>query len=1293
MSSFTQERFNRDERVRNLEEERKEENLKNDAIVERMVSELQKQAPKLAIPTMVTKIIAKNNSDTLTKATQGFTPEQLKQLEQINTKASTKSGVLDSLEGSPFTKYIGEIAGALGVVQQIASSKAKAKESVTISDNLTKSIYHLQNGGKMSDITGALGAGNLKSMMGSAGAISAGSWLYDMATTGKVSDLTSTSLAFSNPGMMASHLAGGIGGLGSTVGSIGGGVLSGAGSLTGIKSLGTAGKALSTLDPTVATLLGTASVIGISIGANKIMNNLIKNSPLNGNKREKRWNLNHSVIKAMDNPVSMANYVQANNVLKQLQSQNTLSPAEAQMIGKLNEIAFYTSSLHDIYETIANKGTKDRNSSTRTLNKIDEDQLTKDMSGKELQNLFKDGKLTSGQISFLRMMEGMKYITDVFNPGTYIRSLSGKDTAPGQFKLREALAQNDPNGARKEFARMSNITLADVDLLHADIKERIASADNTFEGRLLATGIYSNLFLQLIATKMVEANSKSKNGRSGLIGELARLQEEQDARAREQYSLITDGMIKPVMKWMSNVPGLSALVPALHATNYIISTGTKAISGLSEFITNPSQGIKGMFSGITDMWRNTKDSIIDNLKPDEIKNENSIRTRIGAKALSLEDRANMYIANELPKDMQKLQWLMGSTEKAKVQDKYTGEFVDPEELKKRYSRMRRHIKRMTYDEKESDSYLDEFKNWGLKKVFGIKTKDIRESSLKNYSHVNDLLSELDGSDINPQTQSIDLKSRLNSTSTSIGSFSQIDSNIEKIKKINIGLENQYYMMMGKYIPLLKEIRDCVCVDCDGNSKKLQPNKNSINPLVIAKKFKEDGFNPFSPKDKIVAHQSMQENVKKSQQAELMEKFFKVYFNNLPYLEKIYKFFTAPKLIPLPDKKKEEEESGGGIFGAISGIGGFILDGLLDIFGFDRKSSGAKGALKTGGKALGGGMAGGLSRGLMSLALTLAKPGPLAIGAAIAAVAGVGIDYFFNNGEVMKGMWNSLKESSFGQAISGVWEKSKEFMSSALDFFITLPQKIADAISGLWEGTKKSVVNAVSNVTGYNMRSEEDISKEINLKDTNAGKLAYLNHLKNEKVITDNTYNTLKDKIIESGQEERTKKYGFSMTIPTGINTYIDKNFDSFSKEKQAEFIKDYTNSYNEWKQSNPGLNHTEYEKQYEEINKKISEKFKANFIDNRSDQQKQEDQKLLNDTLNKLQELSINNSNVMQKLFEQNTKIGLQTSKNLGDQIVAISESQTGIASILNITAKSIQKPNVIELDPKVINILPILKG
>ena len=410
------------------------------------------------------------------------------------------------------------------------------------------------------------------------------------------------------------------------------------------------------------------------------------------------------------------------------------------------------------------------------------------------------------------------------------------------------------------------------------------------------------------------------------------------------------------------------------------------------------------------------------------------------------------------------------------------------------------------------------------------------------------------------------------------------------------------------------------------------------------------------------------------------------------LEKIYKFFTTPKLIPLPDKKKEEEESGGGILGAISGIGGFILDGLLDIFGFDRKSSGAKGALKTGGKALGGGMAGGLSRGLMSLALTLAKPGPLAIGAAIAAVAGAGIDYFFNNGEVMKGMWNSLKESSFGQAISGVWEKSKEFMSSALDFFITLPQKIADAISGLWEGTKKSVVNAVSNVTGYNMRSEEDISKELNLKDTNAGKLAYLNHLKNEKVITDNTYNTLKDKIIESGQEERTKKYGFSMTIPTGINTYIDKNFDSFSKEKQAEFIKDYTNSYNEWKQSNPGLNHTEYEKQYEEINKKISEKFKANFIDNRSDQQKQEDQKLLNDTLNKLQELSINNSNVMQKLFEQNTKIGLQTSKNLGDQIVAISESQTGIASILNITAKSIQKPNVIELDPKVINILPILK-
>ena len=50
-------------------------------------------------------------------------------------------------------------------------------------------------------------------------------------------------------------------------------------------------------------------------------------------------------------------------------------------------------------------------------------------------------------------------------------------------------------------------------------------------------------------------------------------------------------------------------------------------------------------------------------------------------------------------------------------------------------------------------------------------------------------------------------------------------------------------------------------------------------------------------------------------------------------------------------------------------------------------------------------------------------------------------------------------------------------------------------------------------------------------------------------------------------------------------------------------------------------------------------------------------------------------------------------SKSLVDQINALSNTQAGIANMLNVTAKFVQKPNIIELDRNVISVLPILKG
>ena len=194
-------KLNRDQRVKDLEEERKyDRESTDDALIARLVAQVNKHSASLSLPTMGFKMYAKNGSDHLKAIekitdgkTSGFTDEQLKQLNDINAINKVTNDL--NLESNPYGKYLGEIAGALGAIQQFATVKTKAKEQDQIQDNLTKSIYHMQNGGKFGDIAPALGVGTLRSGMNAAATISAGSWLYDMATTGKLSSLTDNSLA------------------------------------------------------------------------------------------------------------------------------------------------------------------------------------------------------------------------------------------------------------------------------------------------------------------------------------------------------------------------------------------------------------------------------------------------------------------------------------------------------------------------------------------------------------------------------------------------------------------------------------------------------------------------------------------------------------------------------------------------------------------------------------------------------------------------------------------------------------------------------------------------------------------------------------------------------------------------------------------------------------------------------------------------------------------------------------------------------------------------------------------
>lgn len=1295
-------RFESDERVRSLDEERREDSRDNGAIVEKMVKALGNYSAPISMATLASKSAAKSINQ--------LTPGQLKQLDEINAINKTSTSL--NLEAAPYTKYLGEIAGALGVAQQIMSSRTKAREQGNISDNITKSVYHLQNGGKFGDITGAIGAGTAKNLMASAGMLSAGSWLHDMATTGQISNLTSSSLTMANPGMMAAGMFGGITGLGNATGAIGSGALSGLGSITGIEALSKGAKALSTLDPTVATILGTVSMLGIGVGANKLLNNAIKNSPLASEKRESRWNLRHQRVRSVDNPVSMSNYMQSNNILKQMANQQMLSPAETQMISKLNEIAFYTSTIQDLHDSMANKGLDDRNSGTRALNKIDKSIVDKDMSGMELQNLFKDGKLSDGMLSFLKHNEGLGYLASLLNPGTYFRSLTGRDTAPGQFKIREALQQGDPEGAKKDLARKANLTLSDVDLLHADFKERIGNADTSYEGRLLASGVYQTMLLQLIATKMVEQGSGvGGTGNNGLIGALAKLQEEQDRRYQENQNVFIDGTIKPIMKWMSTVPGLSMAVPVLHAGKYIINS----ISGASEFLGNPKKTLDSIKNTFQDM----KDRAIDSMKVDEVKNEKSVRNRIGANALSLQDQANMYIARYLPQDMQKLQWLLGSKEKSKVQDRYTGEFVTPEELRTRYQKMAAQVRDLTTQVNPEDSYLDEVKNWGLKKIFKIKDEDIRVASHKNYSHINDILRELKISKIKSDEQTDDTEFRLNPSE--IGQkgtplYSSLNFLTNQIKKFgnqeSSGQEDTiplYQQNINEYLPLLEDIKNNTI------NRKLSfnnpfpepfkgPSQNSTAPGTQETQGTQgiqglQGLNPFNllkipssetannPKFSKI-NQNIQEQVEASQAQNLMDKLNNLYFTQLPYLEKIH---TEIKKLQVPKKEEpKKEEQKDGLLSLISGLGGFILDNILDLFGF------GKGAFKKGMKTAGN-LSGKISGGLMRMAATLAKPGPLAIGAGVAMLAGAGIDYFFNDGKNLKGMWSALKESSFGQTISSMWESSTEFIKKGIDFFSNFATYIAEAIASAWNGTKdvfNNVVDGTKNAVKQFFGMDNDYKKEAmaqiaNLPNDNER----LKAIAQNKNLSGAEKKEMQEAILNQTNQRFEQKYKISVT-PEGIQQYYDNNFKNADAQTQAQFYNDFNESLAQQKMVQPiGKN---YEEWYNKLNSQMAESFKQKMEQIQvptNTPESIEQQKQLQETLKSIQEQSLTNTTAINKIVQTNQQLGIKTIQGINEQLNGLANSQQNIASVLNITAKTAQKPNIIELDNHVISVLPILKG
>ena len=1258
----------KDERIQALYQDREEEKQRtNDAIISNMINALQKNTPALAIPTAITKMAAKHLNDSNATAIKNLpaklTPEQLKQLNDSGN-VNANGGLL---EASPYAKYLGEIAGVLGLVNQVAGSKAKAKEQDQHQDNLTKAIYHLQNGTKFKDLAPALGVGTSRSIMNAAGTISAGSWLHDMATTGQLSGLTTGSMTMSNPGMMAAGAFGGVAGMGHAVGGGLSGLTDLVGGLIGTNKLNGVSGGLANLDPTTATILGVVSMLGTGIGAKKMMDSVMRNSPLAQKEKRNRWNISHATIKASDNPAALQSYVSSNNILKQMQNQNAMTSAETLIASKLNEIAFNTASIADIYEVMANSSTGARNAGTRSLNKIDKETLD-GLSTEGLGNLFKGGKLSTSAISFLRHNEGLKYLADVFSISTYYKSLKGEDTAAGQFKLRDAINQGDPDAAKKQFAMKHGLTMTGVDLLHANIAQKIASADTTYEGRMLAAGIYSNLFLQMIATKL------TGGANTNLVGELAKLMREQEEKFQATQTMFVDGMLKPFMRGLSKIPGLSALVPALHASAYLTSTAVKGISGAANFLANPIKGIKGFASGARDFAKDIRGRVIDGMTPDGIKNEQDLRTKLNAKVQTTEQLAAHYTAYTLHEDLTDIKKLLGYTGKGKVIDKYTGERVSEDELRRRNFEKRRKLRDSLNELNPDESYIEEATTWLKKKMFNINDKDVKKSNMKNYSHIGDLLNEF--SDNAKAFNDPDAQFRMGGSK----------------KRFKKSYKQTIYNMFG-----------------DANSGT---SNDSTGPVRGGKVSGQ--FNPPVNTQDLIAKRDHEDK---------MERFFELHFENLPYIKRLYNGFFGKR-----------EIKSGMLSSSLSGPGNNPFNGLfgdgpdldIDIDGDgdrDRDSkrkrrlnrlnknkpgrlAGAGNMMKTAARFIGqralmpiagalSGVVGGMSLGTVGL-----------ITAAVAAV-GIGVDQIFNDGKASKYIWDSFKNTDFGKTTLELFDSAKSYYIGFQDYITNAFTNAWSGITGIGDKIGQSLNTFNKHMGGANFGesaknlitgnrpapiqkeylTQQQINNLLNGITEPAEKLKLLQSKKND--IKADDYKQIQNMILEEKARQRTEKFGWSMA-PKDVLNHL-KDFENMDAQKRADYFGEYNKHQNELRMS--GKLSDADEKEYKKINTMMGVKFAELQKDKRSQAEKDQESKLLKETLDKMAESSISSVTGIESLVKQSEDVQKGIVKNFSDQINYMAQQQASITNMLTITAKTIQKPAIFELDKTVISLIPELKG
>ena len=1266
----------------------------------------------------------------LEKRTAVLTPMNLAKvaLKQNNTKQAQQAGLNSNqadhvVDSSIFASTLAPALAGLTAINQIRRSRITEELGNKQNDNYNKALMLGTKGASFGQLAPGLAASSLRQTMNSALNFGGLMSMYELLTKHKLTGLSTEPLSYGNPGLIAAKLFGGIPGMGNAMIGGAGHLMNGAGNVSGLHGLNSVGGSLlgtaAGFDPKTASILSAEGVlggmgtVGVGILFNKFLKGITDKSILNTSKSTRnKWNQQRYQFPNEQSHRAIQQYGLALANIKSGLSNGSISSGEAQQLATLEKIVFNTAPITDIFTQLHDAKRLTKNNNVATLNYVDKNIGDMDLSGKNLRNLFANDRMNKAQGAFFQTIGFLNSLNNAVNivPNLF-KSMKGQATDETFWKYREAKQGYDKDAPLKQLDDGNDLSVRRL-LYATNLKTLIGNSKDPG----LTAAITSAILLQVIA-------QKASNGKKNILGELNRLETLQDEMLQKKQDWFIDIVVKSVDKTLQKTPIIGAIMPAIHT---LVGVGkmAKGIFNFANNITDPKYA-KGFTGFFTDMRK----TVIDSLRSDKVKSEATMRAHLKLTKKTKQELVADYFAGRFQDQMQELLELMGSNREPLYQDQYTGNFVTRKEAEKLRNRRAKRVDRLMGEFDDPDSLTGKVGNWFKKKLFMVNEDTLKRSSRK-MKHVSGLVKEFR----EPKDNSSNTSSNLNVKSFSGTTFTGSINNMVK----GIGLLTlASYQLFAGYLPYLKEIAEC----CPERKKKLKSTNQS--GIAFLGSNRESGYG------------NTQDLINQTKSQDLASRFFSTMFEHIPNITKILEYISKKEVksgMKLTDDKSKTNPNNKGILGTVIDWVSDMFDidiggrrdknpkkgkwSRLKDFARDKASSAkdygkgkwnttkgfvstgmdiAKNGLSKGSTLLRGGGAVLLRGGAMALSGIASLIGgigalpALAIGTILATAA----DFIFNDGKITKSIWNSVKDSEFGKMLGeGVetlvkgWSDLKTWISDGITNMLTT---IGDSIDSAFTSIKDGVYGGLYKVTGFDYFKEKlDESaantaqrndtrrQEADIKDMKAKIQGAKSE--NERLqialsykdrVSGASFQETMDSILNSKMQSQEKAFGKSMTWQN-MQEQIG-NLASMDTNKRDEMIRGYS-ELKSMKESS-GLVTPEDKASYQKVDemiRKIKEDVRKEYeLKNPVDKSKE--QTALTESLKQMQDTNTLMASQMQQMIKESSTVNGVMLKGFTEQINSLSGNQSNISNMMNMTAKMMQKPNVITLDTTVAKLIPAI--